>query len=610
MEQKGRISIKFVNEYTTWDEVSRNSYSLRMRGYTFIDELYYSGDKLVRYISDHLEEVPAGERISVLKDLIPRLNGCWALVYEADNDVLAAVDRLRSIPLFYAMKNGRVFLSGNAREVLKCLNNAELDDICAAEFLVTGYVTGKDTLYKGLYQIQPGEILEVKISKNASPRISTHRYYRFTFGSYFEAGEQELEEELSKLWHRIFSRYAIALKGKTPIIPLSGGWDSRLIVAMLKKCGVENVICFSYGRHGNAEAETSRAVAKALGYEWLFCPYDEMSWYNWFREGRMSEYLNYGHNYSSVSNIQDWPATRKILSDISANDVVFVPGLTLGFIAGSQVPNKLYYAEENSGFDMLVPEVVLSRHYWLWSWHNVCPHLKDPFVERIRDVLPIFSNWDKLAAIGSYETWEGENRQARHIINSVRVYESFNCQWMLPCVDVELIDFFLRVKLCLRFQKKLYRSTMIHKVFVDDLGHLSRIPVIGLPLPGYEVRRDESYSYSLCRSVYRVLKRFMPLGNIMNIYNCWENVSSQRNDLLARSGRWVPTEGGRRLCYFRAFQTKLRDCFSIRLDQLPRSVRCIVEPSIDKPVLSHSIVGLNALHNLTRVISEDYSDPG
>ena len=322
----------------------------------------------------------------------------------------------------------------------------------------------------------------------------------------------------------------------------------------------------------------------------------------------MSEYMNYSHNYSSVSNIQDWPATRKILSDISANDVVFVPGLSLGFIAGSQVPNKVYYAEENSGFDMLVPEVVLSRHYWLWSWRNVCPHLKDPFVERIRDVLPIFSNWDKLAAIGSYETWEGENRQARHILNSVRLYEFFNCQWMLPCLDVELMDFFSRVRPDLRFQKKLYRCTMIHKLFADDLSRLARVPVMGLPLPGHEPQRTRDYLF--CRSVYRVLKRYIPLGNIMNVYNRWENVSSHRNDLLARSGRWVPIEGGRRLCYFRAFQTKLRDCFSIRLDHLPQSIRYIVEPSIDKPVLSQSIVGLNAFNHLALVNSEDCFDPG
>jgi len=596
--------MNYANEQTTWDEVKRNSYSLRMRGYAFIDDQYYSEDSLVRYVSDHLEKVSAEERVSFLKDLIPQLSGCWALIYETDSNVLAAVDRLRSIPLFYAVDNGKFFLSDNAKKVLKCLNNAELDDICAAEFLVTGYVTGKDTLYKGLYQIQPGEILEVKISKDASPRISTHRYYRFTYGNFFEADDLELEEELSKLWLRMFSRYAIALKGKTPIIPLSGGWDSRLIVAMLKKCGVENVICFSYGRRGNAEAEASRAVAQALGYKWLFYPYDEMFWFNWFREGRMIEHMRCGHNYSSVFNIDDLPAIREITNETSANDVVFVPGFSLGFIAGSQVPDKLYYAEENSGFDMLVPEVVLSRHYWLWSWRKACPHLKDSFVERIRELLPEFSDNDKVGAIGSYETWEGENRQARHIVNSVRVYDLFNCQWMLPCADIELMDFFLRVRPDLRFKKRLYRSTLIHKVFSDALSNLSRIPVVGLPLPGHVIKRDENYRYLLFRSCYRRLKRLMPLDHFKDFCDCWGNIRSQRNDRFARSGRWIYADKERKLCYFRAFRTKLRDCFSTNLDQLPPSVRGIVKPSIDKPVLSNTVVGLNALYCLTLVISE------
>ena len=324
----------------------------------------------------------------------------------------------------------------------------------------------------------------------------------------------------------------------------------------------------------------------------------------------MSEHMNGGHNYSSISTIWDWPAIREIVSDTSVNDVVLIPGISLGFIAGSQVPDKLYYAEENSGFDMLVPEVVLSRHYCLWPWRKSCPHLKDLFIKRIRGVLPEFSDKDKVGAIGSYETWEGENRQARHIVNSVRVYDFFNCQWMLPCVDVELMDFFSRVRPDLRFKKKLYRSTLIHKVFTNGLSHLSGIPVVGLPLPGRKIRRDESCRYILCRSLYRVLKRLMPLDYVKNTYSCWENVINHRNDLLARSGRWVPKEREIRLCYFRDFRTELRDCFPIHLDQLPQSVRGIVEPSIDKPVLSNSIMGLHAFSDLTRVISEDYSDPG
>ena len=577
MENHKKILIKLVNHYAPWGELLAvdGSYRLWMRGYVFIDEQYYSGEALVRYVSDCLNKASPEDRISTLKNLIPQLNGGWALVYETDSVVLAAVDRLRSIPLFYAMENCKVFLSDDAREVLKCLSKAEMDDICAAEFLVTGYVTGKDTLYKGLYQIQPGEILKIGIPKDTSLQISTHRYYRFIFGNYFEADEQELEEELSKLWHQIFSRYATALKGKTPVIPLSGGLDSRLIVTMLKKCGVENVICFSYGRPGNDEAETSQTVAKALGYKWLFCPYDESSWYKWFREEQMCSYIDYASNYSSSVHLQDWPATRKILNDVSHNDLVFIPGHTFDLLAGGHIPDELFKAKENTMYDMLVPEAVLLHHYNLWQWYKACPHFKDLFVRRIREALPTFSDMDKSEAIGAYETWDVENRQAKYIINSVRVYEFFDCNWMLPWWDYELMDFFLRVKVDLRHQKKLYRNTLIRKIFVGDLSKLAEILVVGLPLLSSGTQKAKHQP--LCSFVYRGLKKIVP--------DFFRDRYYRNSDSLALYGRYDDAQVGTKLSHFLG-----------SLNVMPDSVKKVLAPNLNKKVLACSTGGVNTAY--------------
>ena len=579
MEQKRKISINLTNEYASWDKTMvKGANPLWMRGYAFIDAQCYSGEALVRYVADCLDEAPPEAHISILKKLIPRLNGGWALVYETEGIVLAAVDRLRGIPLFYAIENGKVFLSDDAREVLEYLSKAEMDDICAAEFLVTGYVTGKDTLYKGLYQIQPGEILEVKIFKDASPQISTYRYYRFIFGNYFEADEQELEEELSKLWHRIFSCYTDALKGKTAVIPLSGGLDSRLAAAMFKKCGAENVICFSYGKPGNDEAEASRAVANALGYKWLFCPYDNPSWYKWFREKQMREYIDYGSNYSSIAHIQDWPATRKILSDISANDVVFIPGHSLDMIAGSHIPDELFNATENIMYDTLVSEAILSHHYALWPWRDACPNLQDIFVKRIRKLLPEFADNDKSEAIGAYETWDLESRQALFIINSVRVYEFFGYHWMLPWWDYELMDFFLMVQLDLRFQKRLYRNTLLHKIFVDELSELARIPVVGLPLPGSRIQKSKHHP--LRSFVYRSLSKVVP-DFVKN-----RLVGNQSNNYGAYYGRYIDSQFAR---------TELIH-FIGSVDNMPPTVREILKPNLSKNILRCSINGLRSIH--------------
>ena len=56
--------------------------------------------------------------------------------------------------------------------------------------------------------------------------------------------KKKLTQELLKLMKRIGE----SCKDRQILIPLSGGYDSRLIASGLKKIGVNNVVCFSYGQ--------------------------------------------------------------------------------------------------------------------------------------------------------------------------------------------------------------------------------------------------------------------------------------------------------------------------------------------------------------------------
>jgi asparagine synthetase B (glutamine-hydrolysing) len=55
-----------------------------------------------------------------------------------------------------------------------------------------------------------------------------------------------------------------------------------------------------------------------------------------------------------------------------------------------------------------------------------------------------------------FERWDLQERQAKFICNSVRAYEAFGHDWRLPLFDHELMDFWARVPLDLRFGRKLY----------------------------------------------------------------------------------------------------------------------------------------------------------
>ena len=587
------FNISLANKYSQWNEVQSTDkgYCLWVRGYAFIGEQFYAEKELAQYVSDCLGKTTHTFYISTLKNLIPKFNGGWALVYESDDIALAAVDRLRNIPLFYMAEDGKVFLSDDAMEVRKYLKKSEFDDICAAEFLVTGYVTGKDTLYKGLYQIQPGEILEIKTS---SAQINSNRYYRFIHGDYFESDRQELEEELSELLHRMSNRYATALKGKTIVVPLSGGLDSRLLVAMFKKCGIENVICFSYGRQGNKEAEISRSVAKALGYKWLFCPYD--SWYNWFRGEQYSSYIKYASGLSGISHEQDWPATKKILdniSDTNKEDMVFVPGHSADFLAGSHIPDELLFVNDDMRiYGELAVEAILSHHYNQWNWRSVCPHLKDSFCEHIGEILSVYPQIEnKSQAIGAFETWDFESRQARFIVNSVRVYEFWGCKWMLPLWDNELTDFYSKIKLELRIRKTLYRSTLLKHIFTNQLKELAEIPISGLPLLESDTEGNKKGTYSsLLNSVYPTFRKFIP-DFIANSHRASINLQNDSMNLYD-----IYTERG---------TTKLRDIIPLSaIDRMPTSVKKILRRNRKRPTTALSINGLHAAYHIALLLMD------
>ncbi|WP_269848621.1 asparagine synthase-related protein [Methanosarcina horonobensis] len=56
------------------------------------------------------------------------------------------------------------------------------------------------------------------------------------------------------------------------------------------------------------------------------------------------------------------------------------------------------------------------------------------------------------------EYFDSNERQAKFIINSVRVYEFFGYEWRIPLWDAELMEFFLRVPIEHRINRNLYKK--------------------------------------------------------------------------------------------------------------------------------------------------------
>ncbi len=417
------------------------------RGHAHLDDRFLAAAAL----AEILDACPTEEK---WQQTVSRLNGCFAAVSRRGGAVLAAVDRVRSIPLFYGTKEGLRRISDSACAIAGEAGGSSADQLAGIEFELTGYVTGAGTLVEGVCQIQAGELLHWSAESSMVPE---RRFYHvFAHGDYFRADTQDLIARLEIVHGNVFRRLVAGASGRTIVVPLSGGFDSRLIGVSLRDLGVRDVICYSYGLPGNWEAKISQELAKYLGFRWEFVPYSPERWRKWAASEQFGAYVDTAGNLTSVPHVQDWPAVAELQREKKIpRDSVFVPGHSGDFLAGSHIPAQFASARMVRRDQFL--DALYRAHYSLWKWPVAGrAELRRQFDRRIEGVVGAIGDCAAARAADLFEQWDLQERQAKFICNSVRVYEQFGYEWRLPLFDHELMDFWARVPLPLRLGRRLY----------------------------------------------------------------------------------------------------------------------------------------------------------
>lgn len=404
-----------------------------------------------------------------LKRGLRELNGTFAVVAQRGGMLVAAVDRIRSIPLFYGCREGSAYIvSDDARRVRDFVGASGGNEQTRMEFLLLGYVTGNDTLSPSVRQLRPGEWLQIEAT-GEGPALKLQRYYRFLHERPCTAPAEDLLPTLDGILVGTFERLVEASQDRTLVVPLSGGLDSRLICVMLKRLGIDRVICYSYGRPGNRESRTSEAVAATLGYRWHFVPYSRKSWAEWFQSSERKAYYRYCDGLCSLPISQDWPAVWQMMEQgLIPQDSLFVPGHTGDFVSGKHIPRGIY-ARGAVGQDLLVQEI-LKKHYTLWDWGRHQERVEERLADRIEAQIGGFPAETPEQAASTFEAWEWQERQAKFIVNSVRAYEFWGYGWSLPFWDREVMGFWSGIPLALRKQQSLYRGYLasVHGGFFPE----------------------------------------------------------------------------------------------------------------------------------------------
>ena len=300
-------------------------------------------------------------------------------------------------------------------------------------------------MFDGIKQLQTGEYLSLN-----SNNLSTNYYYLYEHYEPEEFDEKKLMTELDNTCDKIIKKAIEYANNRQIVIPLSGGYDSRLIALKLKQLGYSNIVTFTYGLPNNKESIISEQIAKTLGFKWFFIEYNSnLLTKELINSGLLDKYETYASNAVSLPHIQDFYAIKKLLdNNLIEKNAVVIPGHAADFVAGSHIPEELY---QNISYKRVI-DYIFENHYFLNQTIKISNDLYNKLSLQLskKDIIT------NIEIANEYEKWDWKERQAKFIANSVRVYDYFKLDWWLPFWDFDFIEFWQKVPFILRKDHKWY----------------------------------------------------------------------------------------------------------------------------------------------------------
>jgi asparagine synthase (glutamine-hydrolysing) len=396
-------------------------------------------------LNDLTETLDENENMGDRLDVISGLNGFYAIARLDEDDALLAVDRVRSIPLFYGHNDNCIYISDDPHWIQEQVDIHDLDDLAKNEFLMTGYVTGDRTLSPAVKQVPAGEAVRLSLDGVGNICVERYPYQKYIPRYRTDISLDDALCELDKVLTSAFTRLINEADGRMIVVPLSGGYDSRLIVLMLKRLGYDNVITFSYGRKDNQESNFSKELAESLGFHWEFIEYTNDKWHDWYSSEEWYEYSLMAGNLSSTPHLQDWPAIKELKEkQLVPDNCLIVPGHTVALTASKNIQGDIDCVEQ-------VVYDLIRDHYNISGFSEVQRICKGAEYDVNYSLGGLAQYPDRISA---YESWDVNERQAKFIINSVRCYEYWGYSWWLPLLDKEFMDYWSNVPIEYRLDKK------------------------------------------------------------------------------------------------------------------------------------------------------------
>jgi len=412
------------------------------KGYLYINGRYAIEENVWDYFS----------KIESKNDFLNRLknlNGCFSIIAEIEEGIIAASDLSGSFPIFYSVKDNVLYIYDDAENIVKETGFNKINHTALIDYLHFECVMYNDTLVDKIQIISAMNYLYADSSMN-TPEYN--KYLTIYNSDYSINDKENAFSALDSAFKLASIRLAESLGGRTAAVSLSGGVDSRACLMMLKTAGYNNVICYTYGWKKNPDSKVAKAVAGYMGYKHVFIPSDRKEWKHAYKDGYTQKFIKQSHNLSSISHMESHFAVNKLIKEnIVPADSIFITG-HVGVMSKTHFEEDRNYSKE---------EIVEKFWKYYGKLYSLRGKRKDYYTQRLSKYIGNEKSYPRRTAECIYENAGYEMCRGKHLINSHRQFEINDCEWRLPLMDYEIFSTFTTINPCVRDEKKQFFSEYV-----------------------------------------------------------------------------------------------------------------------------------------------------
>lgn len=489
----------------------------------FAEGYAFWGDKLIQgeALSEFFKQMGSlQEIVTVLKNL----SGHFVVALSKGDYSYLISDIPRTRVIYWTIRGSKIIASDNAFDIIN--EDTAWNHVAAAEAGLLGYVTGTETLFHGIQQTLPGEIVIFHNEKFEQ----IIRYFEISAGNLISSHEekQSFISKMTQSYRDAIDKLIVYADGRQIVLPLSGGLDGRTLLALLKQKGYHDILTFTYGKELKGEVEVSKRIAAHHDTEWTYVPYEGREMRQFYHGENFINLIEKTGNCSAYPHLQDWYAIYYLLKNGKIrNDAVIVPGHAVSNLAELS-PGRL--ADMTGIKPKDISDMIFDFNYVYW---RPTKKYEETIELRLDDIVAdelVVEYSDYRSAYIAIKSIGYSERQAKSIVASVEVYRSFNLDYFLPLLDVGLYNLWNDVPIDIANQRKICYEVLGN----IDHSTLSLVDVFGHDdETGKKVKRS-TWKSVLIKTFPRLFSEYSRIRRFSGNMNLWGYAS-----IIEKAHAWI-----------------------------------------------------------------------